>query len=207
VVPLDSKTLQFFYRNGLVHFATTTDSFTGMVTDIAKDLWERHLLTDDGCRFGVSFFTDETDIPGNIDFRRTGVSAGNAGRSAALSLRQFFFIPQGAGGAHFHASAAESAASIGEKGIGARPDVGFFALLHKRENFNSPQVMAGPHTPAAQDTSGRIMDKERVGGIGRKGFGSPSHPQFLSRPDILLHGLQLTVEILGADRALGRMTG
>jgi hypothetical protein len=170
MIPLSGKTLQFLYGNCLVHFAATTDRFTGVVTDIPKDLWERHLFSDDRCRFGIFVFADETDIAGDIDFRRTGVSAGNACCSAALSPRQFLFIPQGAGGANLHTSATEPAAGIGEGRIGARPNVGFFALLHKRENVNSPKVMACPHTPAAQDTPGRVVDKQRIGGIGSKGF-------------------------------------
>jgi hypothetical protein len=178
-----------------------------VVTDIPEDFWERYLLPDDRVRLGIFSFMDETDIPGDVNFRRAGVSAGNASHSAALSPRQLFFIPQGAGGTYLYTSATESAPGIGEGGIGARPNVGFFAPLHEQENVNSAQVMANPHTPPTQDTSGRVVDEERIAGIRSKGFGSPSHAQFLSCPNILLHGLQLAVEILGAYRALRRVTG
>jgi len=89
--------------------------------------------------------------------------------------------------------------------IGARSDVGFFAFLHKQENVDSRRSWQALthrphriHRPGSWTKRGLAVLRQRVLIAFSRAV--------LRLSDVLLHRLQLAVEILGAYRALWRMT-
>jgi hypothetical protein len=177
-----------------------------MGTDIPQRVRERNLFPDYRCGFGILPFTNETNIARYIYACRTSMFAGNERLFPLVPRLQYpILIPESTRGTNLNAGTAESATDISQRTVEGSADVGVPAPLYKREHPHATQLITSSDTSAAEDALAQVMDEKGIAGINRGVFWANSQ-MLLSEPQILSHRLQLTIEVLRAHQAIGRMS-
>src|SRR5512145_3529496 len=135
-----------------------------MVTDITENQGERHFFSYHRRGSRRILFANKTNVSRDINFRRTGKTAGNKRRPTALAFTKLFFVHDGTGGTHFSTGPAEPASGLGKGDVFSSTYICLPALLVINQDTDTTQLATCPDTAAAKNALIWIVKKKGIRG-------------------------------------------
>ena len=200
-VMLNSSQLQVPNGNRFVQTFVTTGCFTRMRTDMPQTSGNRQAFMNQAGSLFITSFLYQTDIFRHIGTGWAGVLAGSRISFGVIGL---LFIHQRTSGTDGNTGAAETAVRIHKKFCGGSTDIAFSVLLLIIDSPHAPHLLTGTHTASAQNAAAHIVDDQRVTVVIRNGL-QAAVQALRANAHILHEGLQLTIAVFGAGRAIFRV--
>ena len=188
-----------------VHLRAPADRLTGMMAHMPQHHGKGDLLPNDRNSFGKSLLADEAKITRYVDPGRAGVLAGDKRLHSLFPFYELLLVPHGAGRADLDACPAEPAPGLDKRLVSRNGDPGLPRLFRKLQNPCAAQLVACPHATAAADAPDEVVNKEGIVCTDGNRPDASLDAQPFGHAQVLLHRLQLAVEILAALQTLGRV--